>query len=117
MGELHLEIIKDRIIREYKIEAELGPLQIAYKEMPDDAAKVTHKLETKVGNSKHSVEVTLSITPTTEYHDTKEILKLDKTPDAASNLANMRPRHLLAVKQGIEVALTHGPKVGCPVSC
>ena len=34
MGELHLEIILDRIIQEYKIPAELGKLQVAYREAP-----------------------------------------------------------------------------------
>lgn len=32
MGELHLEIVKDRIQKEYRIETDLGPLQIAYRE-------------------------------------------------------------------------------------
>lgn len=32
MGELHLEIIKSRLLTEYKIDADLGELQIAYKE-------------------------------------------------------------------------------------
>ena len=34
MGELHLEIVLDRIIQEYKIPAELGKLQVAYREAP-----------------------------------------------------------------------------------
>ena len=32
MGELHLEIIKERIRTEYKVDADLGPLQISYRE-------------------------------------------------------------------------------------
>lgn len=32
MGELHIEIIHDRIRREYGIETQLGPLQVAYRE-------------------------------------------------------------------------------------
>lgn len=32
MGELHIEIIHDRIRREYGIETHLGPLQVAYRE-------------------------------------------------------------------------------------
>ena len=32
MGELHIEILHDRIRREYGIEAHLGPLQVAYRE-------------------------------------------------------------------------------------
>lgn len=32
MGELHLEVIRDRIHKEFKVDAELGPLQVAYRE-------------------------------------------------------------------------------------
>jgi len=32
MGELHIDIIRDRILTEHKVKASLGPLQIAYKE-------------------------------------------------------------------------------------
>lgn len=43
MGELHLDIIRDRICKEYKVEAELGPLQVAYKETSQTAC--THTLD------------------------------------------------------------------------
>lgn len=113
MGELHLEIIKDRLKKNYKIETELGPLQIAYRESPLGAAKTTHVLEAKVGNSKHYVNVTLSIESL--FDKNKDVLKLDKSPEAASNLANLHPKSLVAVKHGVDIALNHGPKLGCPV--
>lgn len=113
MGELHLEIIKDRIKKKYKIDASLGPLQIAYREAPIERAKMQHTLTNKIGNSKQHVNVTLSIIPCKET--VTDVLKLDKSPDSASNLAKLHPKHLLAVKQGIHVAINHGPKLGCPV--
>lgn len=47
MGELHIEIIHDRIKREYGIETYLGPLQIAYIETILNAAQATGKKEPK----------------------------------------------------------------------
>lgn len=47
MGELHIEIIHDRIKREYGIETYLGPLQIAYRETILNAAQATGKKEPK----------------------------------------------------------------------
>lgn len=44
MGELHIEIIHDRIKREYGIETYLGPLQIAYRETILNAAQATGKM-------------------------------------------------------------------------
>lgn len=60
MGELHLEIIKERIIREYKIDVELGPLQIAYRETLLGAAQRNFVLERKIGSQKQMVNVTMS---------------------------------------------------------
>lgn len=112
MGELHLEIIKDRILKEYKINAELGQLQIAYLESPVN--KVTDSLLTdmKIGNNKQMVNVKLSLIPSEKP---KDLMKLDKSPDAASNIANIFPKHLLAIKQGIEVGVLHGPKISSRV--
>ncbi|XP_018570990.1 ribosome-releasing factor 2, mitochondrial [Anoplophora glabripennis] len=115
MGELHLEIIRDRILKEYKIEADLGPLQIAYRESPIKKLTDTSTLETKIGNSKQSVTVTLSLLPTEQKEDIGNVMKLDKSPEAASNIASIFPKHLLAVKQGIETGLAHGPKIGSQV--
>lgn len=42
MGELHLDIIHSRIQQEYGIDADLGPLQIAYRETITDFADVTN---------------------------------------------------------------------------
>ena len=115
MGELHLEIIKDRIIKEYKIEADLGPLQIAYWEAPVNKLTDSLVMDTKIGNNKQMVNVMLSLIPTDKFIPLTDVMKLDKSPDAASNIATIFPRHLLAIRNGIEVGLTHGPKIGCRV--
>ncbi|KAF2895288.1 hypothetical protein ILUMI_10884 [Ignelater luminosus] len=115
MGELHLEIIKDRILKEYKIEADLGSLQIAYREAPIMKASRDFTIETKIGNTKHMVAISFSLIPTSTVEDEKDILKLDKTPEAASNLANIFPKHLLAIKRGVDVAVSHGPKINSQV--
>ena len=41
MGELHLEVILDRIRNEYKIDASLGKLQVAYREAPTNPVTIT----------------------------------------------------------------------------
>ncbi|XP_077297788.1 mitochondrial ribosome recycling factor 2 isoform X2 [Arctopsyche grandis] len=114
MGELHLDIIKERIRSEYKIEVELGPLQIAYKETINSSSKLTHVLENKIGNSKQFVKITLSAYPS-EVTNMKSILKLDNNKENASNLSMMRQRQLNSIKLGIESALINGPNMGCPM--
>lgn len=113
MGELHLEIIKDRIVKEYKIDAELGPLQIAYRESPLSQVMEELAEETKIGNSRQFVKTRLSVIPTEKQ--VEDVLKLDRTPEAASNIANIFHKHLIAVRKGIDVALCHGPKLNFQV--
>lgn len=60
MGELHLEIIKERIIREYKIDVELGTPQISYREMLEGSAKDRLVVDRKIGNARQTVTVVLS---------------------------------------------------------
>lgn len=114
MGELHLEIIRDRILREYKVDAELGPLQIAYRESPLN--KITDQLiiETKIGNNKQSVMVKLSLLPV-GAKQVDDVLRLDRSPEAASAISSIYPRHMVALRQGIEIGLGHGPKMSAPV--
>lgn len=49
MGELHLEVIRERIRSEYKIEADLGPMQIAYREMLLSPVKDTYEVSHTIG--------------------------------------------------------------------
>ena len=113
MGELHLEIIKNRILSEYKIDVELGDLQIAYRETLSTKVKDTHTINHKIGSSIHNVTVTLSLLPMES--DDQELLLLDQSPDNAANTAAISFRQLHAVKLGVESALMHGPKLSCPM--
>ncbi|XP_066249067.1 ribosome-releasing factor 2, mitochondrial isoform X2 [Euwallacea similis] len=114
MGELHLEIIRDRILKEYKIEADLGPLQIAYREMPLQEASDSLQVDTKIGNHKNSVLVKLSVVPS-NCSNSQKALKFDKSQDSASCIAGIFPKHLKAIQQGVEVGLAHGPKISSQI--
>ncbi|XP_018311284.1 ribosome-releasing factor 2, mitochondrial [Mycetomoellerius zeteki] len=112
MGELHIDIIKQRIRTEYKIDVDLGPLQIAYKETIQDAVKDTLCLEHKMGHTTHKVTITMSLIPN---YEGKEKLLLDRSPDNASNIDSIHPRAISAIKNGVNAALLHGVKLNCPV--
>ena len=112
MGELHIEIIKERIRKDYKIDVELGTLQIAYKETIEKLIKDTYNLDHKIGTSKHTVKIIISVIPN---YKGKETLLFDQEKESASNLSKIHPRVLSALKNGVTAALMHGPKLGCPV--
>lgn len=107
MGELHMEVIKSRILTEYKIDADLGPLQIAYKETIESELEETFVVEKEIAGTKQSVSITMSL-----LTDQKEPFRLDNSPENAQALKMIRPKVLQMIKKGALGALERGPRVG-----
>ncbi len=63
MGELHLEIIVDRLLREFKVEANVGAPQVAYKETIRKSAEVDHKYARQSGGRGQYGHVKIRIEP------------------------------------------------------
>uniref|UniRef100_H0Z6J5 Ribosome-releasing factor 2, mitochondrial n=1 Tax=Taeniopygia guttata TaxID=59729 RepID=H0Z6J5_TAEGU len=111
MGELHIEIIHDRIKREYGIETYLGPLQIAYRETILNAAQATDILDKTVGDKRHCVTAEIEVRPTSgEGATTKPIISY------AENVSEVLPKELQgAIENGITNSCIQGPLLGFPV--
>ena len=77
MGELHLDIITDRLAREFKVKVITGQLRVAYHERPSVPGSVTTGTvtESTFGNGagglspRHYGQITLSIRPTHEVNE------------------------------------------------
>ena len=63
MGELHLEIIVDRLLREFKVEANVGKPQVAYKETIRKLADVDHKYARQSGGKGQYGHVKIRVEP------------------------------------------------------
>ncbi len=63
MGELHLEIIVDRLLREFKVEANVGAPQVAYKETIRKSADVDHKYARQSGGKGQYGHVKITMEP------------------------------------------------------
>ena len=63
MGELHLEILVDRLLREHKVQANVGKPQVSYRETISSTVQEEHTYEREVANEKHYARVTLKIEP------------------------------------------------------
>nr|XP_007973509.2 ribosome-releasing factor 2, mitochondrial isoform X1 [Chlorocebus sabaeus]XP_007973519.2 ribosome-releasing factor 2, mitochondrial isoform X1 [Chlorocebus sabaeus] len=109
MGELHIEIIHDRIKREYGLETYLGPLQVAYRETILNSVRATDTLDRTLGDKRHLVTVevearpieTSSVTPVIEYAES-----------ISEGLLNVSQE---AIESGIHSACLQGPLLGSPV--
>jgi len=63
MGELHLDIIVDRLLREFKVEANVGAPQVAYKETIKGSADVDHKYARQSGGKGQYGHVKIRVSP------------------------------------------------------
>ncbi|XP_068784948.1 ribosome-releasing factor 2, mitochondrial-like isoform X2 [Struthio camelus] len=110
MGELHIEIIHDRIKREYGIETYLGPLQIAYRETILNAAQATDTLDKTVGDRRHFVTAELEVRPRSGERATPPVIEY------AENVLELLPKELQgAIENGIANSCIQGPLLGSPV--
>lgn len=112
MGELHLEIIKSRILSEYKIDADLGPLQIAYKETILEPIRDVFHLKKDISGSAQEVTMEMSL----ELDDQTELFSLSKQPEEAHELSAIYWKYIKCMKKAVTSAMGRGPLVGGAVA-
>jgi elongation factor G len=106
MGELHLEIIVDRLVREFKIEAYVGRPQVAYRETIAHDANAEGKYIRQTGGRGQYGHVQLHVAPALG----KGIIFEDATVGGAV------PREFIpAVERGVRESLARGVMCGYPV--
>lgn len=109
MGELHIDIIHDRIRREYGIETHLGPLQVAYRESILREASATDTLDRTVGERRHLVTVELSVRPVDIFSSGCELAFREKLEGQLS------PDMKEAAENGVHSSYLQGPLLGYPL--
>ncbi|XP_053518516.1 ribosome-releasing factor 2, mitochondrial-like isoform X1 [Artibeus jamaicensis] len=109
MGELHIEIIHDRIKREYGLETYLGPLQVAYRETILSPVRATDTLDRTLGDRRHLVTVELEVKPV----ETSSVMPVIEYAESVSEDILRGSRE--AIENGIHSACLQGPLLGSPV--
>jgi elongation factor G len=107
MGELHLEIIVDRMQREFNVGANVGKPQVAYRETIRQAAEYdyTHKKQTGGSGQYARVKLRIEPNPGKEFEFANEIKG-----------GNIPKEFIPAVEKGVVEALEHGILAGYPMS-
>ena len=103
MGELHLEIIVDRLLREFKVEANIGAPQVAYKETIRKEASVDEKYARQSGGKGQYGHVKINIYP-----------NKDNGYEFVNNIVGgaIPKEYIPAVDQGIQGAMLSGVVAG-----
>ena len=107
MGELHLEIIVDRLLREFKVEADVGAPQVSYREAIRKAVDVEHKYARQSGGKGQYGHVKLKMEPLEEGKGYEFVNAI---------VGGAIPKEYIpAVGEGIEEAMKAGILGGYPV--
>ncbi len=109
MGELHLEIIVDRLLREFKVEANVGAPQVAYRESFTKAVDVDSKYAKQSGGRGQYGHCKVKFEPMDANGE--ELFKFESTVVGG----NIPKEYIPAVGEGIEEATQTGPLAGFPV--
>ncbi len=106
MGELHLEIIVDRLIREFKVEANIGKPQVSYKETLSGKGRGEGRFEPQGGKSQYG-------------HVILEVENLERGSGVSfesSVTEDLIPAEFVqAIRKGVEAGLDSGALLGFPV--
>ncbi len=107
MGELHLEVIVDRLLREFKVDANVGRPQVAYREtIGKRVEKVQGRFVRQTGGRGQYGHVVINLEPAPEEgFDFVNKIKGGRIPT----------EFIPAVEQGVEEALASGVKAGYPM--
>ncbi|MEM7724475.1 MAG: elongation factor G, partial [Pseudomonadota bacterium] len=107
MGELHLDILVDRLKREFKVEANIGAPQVAYRETIGHEVEHTYTHKKQSGGSGQFAEVKMIIAPTEpgEGYSFESRIVGGAVPK----------EYIPGVEKGIQSVMDSGPLAGFPV--
>ncbi|GAB6051408.1 elongation factor G [Magnetospira thiophila] len=107
MGELHLEILVDRMKREFKVEANVGQPQVAYRETISREADIDYTHKKQTGGSGQFARVKIKFTPI----ETGSTLEFENTVVGG----NVPKEYVPGVQKGLTSASQSGTIAGFPV--
>jgi elongation factor G len=107
MGELHLEILKDRLLREFKVDANVGKPRVAYRQTVRSSAQGSGTFERQIGGKNHFARVVVRIEPVPDADrpTVQNLVKKDQVP----------LEFLPALEDGVRGALEAGGTLGFPM--
>jgi len=111
MGELHLEIIIDRLRREFKVEINQGAPQVAYKEALTKSVEHKEVYKKQTGGRGKFADIVFEIGPRELGPDDKPGLEFEN-----DIVGGVIPREFIpAIQKGFEQAMVNGPLAGYPI--
>lgn len=108
MGELHLEIIIDRLKREFKVECNQGAPQVAYKEAITKTVELREVFKKQTGGRGKFADISVRIGPADEGVPGLQFIDMVKG-------GNIPREYIPSVEKGFKESLSNGPLAGYPL--
>ena len=108
MGELHLEILVDRLKREFNVECNQGPPQVAYKEAITTSAEFREVFKKQTGGRGKFADMTVELSPADD-----DIRGLQFVNEIRGG--NIPKEYIPSVEKGFREAMSNGPVAGFPL--
>jgi elongation factor G len=108
MGELHLEILIDRLKREFKVECNQGPPQVAYKEAITSTAEFREVFKKQTGGRGKFADITVELSPADDGIRGLQFINEIKG-------GNIPKEYIPSVEKGFREAMSNGPLAGFPL--
>jgi len=107
MGELHLDIIKTRIIRDYRVPINTGRPRVTYRESVQEAGQGRARFEQTIAGQEHFAEVSVEVTPDSSA--------LTPSIEIAADALAIPGAYREAVEEGLRAGCLSGPLGGYPL--
>ena len=116
MGELQLDIVKTRMLREFKVEVEVNKVTIAYcEQVCGPAIKLKEEMRNEMGGKEQYVQIEVEVLPSEPGANGK--VGLASTRDAQASFSKLwnQESRLRLLQEGLQEGLERGPILGVPV--
>ncbi len=110
MGELHLEIIVDRLLREFKVECNQGKPQVSYKEAITDTVQVDETYKKQTGGKGKYARIVVAVGPADEDFKEGNLQFLNEVKGG-----NIPKEFIPSIQKGFQSALKAGVLAGYPM--
>jgi elongation factor G len=116
-GELHLEVIIDRLLREHRLDVHVGKPQVAYRETITMPVDKTLEYARELGGKRQYAKVVLRLEPTERGQGSTFVDSLPTAPSGATRAGPPTIDRIFrtAVRESVSDAQTRGPLLGFPV--
>ncbi|KAJ2460325.1 Ribosome-releasing factor 2, mitochondrial [Coemansia sp. RSA 2424] len=126
MGELHLEVVRDRILKDMKVNASFGQMRVSYREMAGQEASAEFVYAKDIANKAVKAAMRVTVSPIADADaradsnavevDLPELIGMAEPSSEREAGATLRQSVQVAIAEGIRSALFRGTLLGFPVT-